>query len=211
MIKLLYVTCHPLTEKESKSLSIGRVFIEEWKKQNLNGIVEELNLYKEDIPILNAKIFDAWKKVKGGVKFYHLPKEEQEEMRQHDKLLNQFVSADKIVFVNPMWNHFMPSLMKQYIDILCVAGKTIKYTKDGPVGLLNDKKILHIQSAGGFYNHVSSNTEDYGHAYLKHIMEFLGIINQDEIFIDGIDAYPDKKDIILNKAKREARLIALEF
>ena len=40
--------------------------------------------------------------------------------------------------------------MKAYIDSIAVAGKTFKYTEQGPVGLLTDKKALHIQARGGY-------------------------------------------------------------
>ena len=91
------------------------------------------------------------------------------------KLITEFINADKIVFVNPMWNHFFPPVMKQYIDVLCVAGKTFRYTADGTVGLLGDKKVLHIQSAGGIYNHNSGEVVDFGSEYLAHMMSFFGI------------------------------------
>ena len=60
------------------------------------------------------------------------------------EILDEFLSADKYVFVSPMWNLSFPPVLKAYIDAITVAGKTFKYTAEGPQGLLTDKKVLHI-------------------------------------------------------------------
>ena len=39
-----------------------------------------------------------------------------------------------------MWNLSFPPVLKAYIDTITVAGKTFKYTAEGPQGLLTDKK-----------------------------------------------------------------------
>src|SRR5699024_3735453 len=69
-------------------------------------------------------------------------------VKRLEELSNQFVNADKYVFVTPFWNFSFPPVMKAYLDSVSVAGKTFKYTAEGPVGLLPDKKALHIQARG---------------------------------------------------------------
>jgi FMN-dependent NADH-azoreductase len=211
MCKLLYITSHPLNTEDSKSLKTGQIFLEEWEKKNPGAEVIRLNLFEAEIPVLDKNIFEIWAKVKAGVSFDSLTEIEQEKVRVHNKLINEFINADKIVFVNPMWNHFFPPVMKQYIDVLCVAGKTFKYTPDGPLGLLGDKKVLHIQSAGGTYNHENGEIVDFGSEYLKHMMNFFGINNFSSVYIEGADAFPDKKEEILALAAEEARKTAESF
>ena len=41
-----------------------------------------------------------------------------------------------------MWNLSFPPVLKAYIDAIAVAGKTFKYTAEGPKGLLTDKKYF---------------------------------------------------------------------
>ena len=91
------------------------------------------------------------------------------------------------------------------------SGKTFRYSADGPVGLLGDKKVLHIQSAGGVYNHVNGEVTDFGSAYLEHMMNFFGIENFTSLYIDGADAFPDKKEEIMALAKERAEKIAADF
>lgn len=212
MSKLLYVTVSPLSGEKSKSINVGDHFIKEWKVNHPNDTVATLDLFNGDIPFLSQDIFDAWSVLKSGESIYTLPKKDREKVRRNDELLNQFMEADKIVFVNPMWNLFFPPVLKAYIDILCVARKTFAYTAEGPVGLLKDKKVLHIQSSGGVYDRSEgAPIVDFGDAYLKHMMGFFGIFDYEAIHIDGIDAAPDKKDEIMGAAKGKASEIAKKF
>lgn len=212
MAKLLYVTVSPLTSEKSKSINVGEHFLNEYKANHPNDTIETLDLFNDEIPFLNQDIFDAWAVLKSGESIDTLSKEDQDKVRRNDELLNQFIGADKIVFVNPMWNLFFPPVLKAYIDILCVARKTFMYTAEGPVGLLKDKKVLHIQSSGGVYDRSEgAPIVDFGDAYLKHMMEFFGIFDYEAIHIDGIDAAPDKKDEIMGEAKDKASKLAREF
>lgn len=212
MAKLLYVTVSPLTSEKSKSINVGEHFLNEYKTNHPNDTIETLDLFKDEIPFLNQDIFDAWSVLKSGESIETLSKEDQDKVRRNDELLNQFIGADKIVFVNPMWNLFFPPVLKAYIDILCVARKTFMYTAEGPVGLLKDKKVLHIQSSGGVYDRSEgAPIVDFGDAYLKHMMGFFGIFDYEAIHIDGIDAAPDKKVEIMGEAKDKASKLAREF
>ena len=78
--------------------------------------------------------------------------EEKTLLKRHEEWLAEFINADKYVFVNPMYNHFLPAEMKQYLDLTAVAHQTFKYTSKGPVDLLEGKKALHIQAAGSEYH-----------------------------------------------------------
>ena len=211
MSSLLYITSHPLKTKESKSLTTGEAFLEEWKKFNPEGKITKLDLFKTEIPKLDENTFEVWGKLKSGVSFDALTEMEQEKMKVHDKLINEFINADKIVFVNPMWNHFFPPEMKQYIDVLCVAGKTFRYTAEGLTGLLEGKKVLHIQSAGGIYYHKTGEIVDFGSEYLEHMMNFFGINDFTSVYIEGADAFPDKEEEILALAAEEAKKTAAVF
>jgi FMN-dependent NADH-azoreductase len=211
MSTLLYITAHPLTEEQSGSLAIGRKFFEAYRSFHPQDRLVELNLFEEGAPDINAVTFSAWEKLRKGAAFTQLTEQEQHAARKHNELSDQFVSADKYVFVNPMWNHFMPSVLKAYLDTLCVAGKTFRYTPQGPVGLLVGKKALHIQSAGGIYDHEGVAIKDFGHAYLVHIMDFFGITDIHGLFIEGGDANPAEAPSIKEKAAAQAIHIAEQF
>lgn len=83
-----------------------------------------------------------------------------------NEVVDQFIEADYYIFVTPMWNFSVPSKMKDYIDNIAAAGKTFKYTEHGPVGLLQNKKMVHIQSSGGIYSQGHGLDSDFSNRYL---------------------------------------------
>lgn len=204
MSTLLCVWAHPLTEEESRSLTIAAAFLDAYKKAHPEDQITILNLFDIRIPPINAVTFSAWGKLRKGAALPELSPEEREAAGKHTELADQFVAADKYVFVNPMWNHFLPPELKAYLDTLCVAGKTFQYTPQGPIGLLSGKKALHIQAAGGVYNRESPVLKDFGHAYLAHIMEFFGISEVEGLFIEGCDAQPGQAPVIMENAEARA-------
>lgn len=60
-------------------------------------------------------------------------------LHRHEEYLEEFLSADKYVFVNPMYNGFVTAELKQYIDVIAVPRKLFRYTENGPIGLLEGK------------------------------------------------------------------------
>jgi FMN-dependent NADH-azoreductase len=211
MSTLLYVTAHPLQADQSGSLATGAVFLEAYRSRHPQDEIMELNLFESGVPDIDADLFNAWGKLRKGGAFSALTGEEQQKASRHTELSDQFVTADKIVFVNPMWNHFLPPVLKAYTDALCVAGKTFRYTAQGPVGLLGDKKVLHIQSAGGIYDRESTVVKDFGHAYLAHIMHFFGITEIRALFVEGMDANPAEAPQIRERAAAQALALAGSF
>lgn len=172
MAKVLYITAHPHDETASFSMAAGKAFIEEYKTVNPNDEIVAIDLYKENIPHIDADVFSGWGKLQSGSAFDALSQEEQAKVARLAELSDQFVGADKYVFVTPLWNFSFPPVMKAYLDSVAVAGKTFKYTAEGPIGLLTDKKALHIQARGGFYSEGPAADLEMGHKYLSIIMNF---------------------------------------
>jgi FMN-dependent NADH-azoreductase len=101
--------------------------------------------------------------------------------------------------------------MKAYLDSVAVAGKTFKYTEKGPIGLLTDKKALHIQARGGFYSEGPAADIEMGHRYLSIIMNFFGVPSFEGLFVEGHAAMPDKAQEIKANAITRAKELAQTF
>jgi FMN-dependent NADH-azoreductase len=101
--------------------------------------------------------------------------------------------------------------MKAYLDSVAVAGKTFKYTAEGPIGLLTDKKALHIQARGGIYSEGPAAEMEMGHRYLNILMNFFGVPSFEGIFVEGHNAMPDKADEIKANAIARAKDMAKTF
>ncbi|UJF32356.1 FMN-dependent NADH-azoreductase [Paenibacillus hexagrammi] len=211
MAKILYITAHPHDHQTSYSMAVGKAFIDAYKEANSGDEVEHLDLYSVQVPHIDADVFSGWGKLRGGNEFSSLSKEEQAKVGRLSELAEQFVSADKYVIVTPMWNFSFPPIMKAYIDSVCVAGKTFKYTENGPVGLLPDKKMLHIQARGGIYSEGPAADMEMGHRYLGIIASFFGIKDFQGIFVEGHNQFPDKAQQIKEEAIQRAQALAKSF
>ncbi len=150
--KLLYITANPKSVQDSFCLSIGETFLDAYRQANPNDEIIPLDLYRINIPFIDVDVFSGWGKLQQGMAFDQLTPEEKNIVGQINQLCDQFAAADKYVFVTPMWNLSIPPNMKAYIDSICIVGKTFKYTEAGAVGLLTDKKAVHIQARGGVYS-----------------------------------------------------------
>ncbi|MBM7693899.1 FMN-dependent NADH-azoreductase [Peribacillus deserti] len=211
MATLLYITAHPHDERQSFSMAAGKAFIESYRESNSDDEVIHLDLYTENIPHIDTDVFSGWGKLRSGTAFDELSAEEKSKVGRLSELVEQFISADKYVFVTPLWNFSFPPVMKAYIDSICVAGKTFKYTEQGPVGLLTEKKALHIQARGGIYSEGPAAEMEMGHRYLSIIMQFFGIPSFEGIFVEGHNQYPDRASEIKEKAIQEAKERAQSF
>ena len=211
MATVLYITAHPNDHQASYSMAVGKEFIDTYREANSTDEVIHLDLYKLNIPHIDADVFSGWGKLRSGSSFDQLSDAEKSKVGRLNEIVEQYAAADKYVFVSPMWNFSFPPLLKAYIDAVCIAGKTFKYTENGPVGLLTEKKAIHIQASGGVYSEGPAAGFESGHSYLKKIMQFHGVPSFEGIFVEGMGAMPDKAQSIKEKAIAQAQEVAKRF
>lgn len=211
MTKVLYITAHPHDDKQSYSMAVGKAFIDTYKEVNPSHEIVNIDLYKENIPQIDVDVFSGWGKLQSGKGFEELSAEEKAKVGRLSELCEQFIAADKYIFVTPLWNFSFPPVLKAYIDSVAVAGKSFKYTEQGPVGLLTDKKALHIQARGGVYSEGPAAELEMGHRYLNIIMQFFGVPSFEGIFVEGHAAMPDKAQEIKENAIARSKDLASTF
>ncbi|MBW3110552.1 MULTISPECIES: FMN-dependent NADH-azoreductase [Bacillaceae] len=211
MAQVLYITAHPHDDTQSYSMAVAKAFMDTYKEVNPGDQVIHLDLYREHIPHIDADVFSGWGKLQSGKGFEELSPEEQKKVNRLNELSDQFISADKYVFVTPFWNFSFPPVMKAYIDSVAVAGKSFKYTEQGPVGLLTDKKAIHIQARGGIYSEGPAAGMEMGHRYLSIIMQFFGVPSFEGVIVEGHAAMPDKAEEIKQNAISRAKDAAHTF
>ncbi|MEW9500985.1 FMN-dependent NADH-azoreductase [Jeotgalibacillus marinus] len=211
MTKVLYITANPNDHTQSYSMAVGKAFIDTYKEANPADEIVHVDLFKEDVPAIDAEVFGGWGKLQNGADFSQLSDGEKAKVGRLSELCEQFIGADKYVFATPMWNFSFPPVMKAYLDSVSIAGKSFKYTEQGPVGLLTDKKAIHIQASGGVYSEGPAASMEMGHRYLNTIMQFFAVPEFSGIFVEGQNAMPDKAEEIKEKAIAEAREVAQSF
>ena len=104
--------------------------------------------------------------------------------------MEQFLAADVLVIGAPMYNFSIPSTLKAWIDRVAVAGKTFRYTENGPEGLAGGKKIIIASGRGGI--HTDSPT-DFQEAYLRQVFGFLGVTDIEFVRAEGVAYSPQHR------------------
>ena len=113
----------------------------------------------------------------------------QAQLALSEQLIDELKDADTLVLGAPMYNFGIPASLKAWIDAICRAGVSFKYTEQGPVGLLNVSRAFIITATGG----TSIGSEmDFASRYLDHICRFLGIAEVFHIDASGSKGTPEQ-------------------
>lgn len=211
MKKVLFITANPKSQNMSFSLEAGHSFIEAYKAKNPEHKVEELDLYKLEIPFIDEDVFSGWGKLSSGQNFSTLTEVEQRKVGAINSYTDQFIDADKYVFVTPMWNLSMPPKVKLYIDTLMIAGRTFAYTEEGPIGLLKDKKAIHVHASGGVYSEGPAKGFEFGNSYLQAVMAFMGVTDFESVLLEGTNMPHIDNEAIKSTAVSQLSLLAQVF
>lgn len=147
--------------------------------------------------------YTAVLRVHGAETDTHTPAQKLE-LEMGKTILAEFLAADTIVIGAPMYNFSVPSQLKAWIDLICVAGTTFKYGSAGPEGLCGGKKIVIVSTRGGLYGEGSPNAKaDFQENYLKAVFGFLGITDITVVRAEGVAYGPDAAAKALEGAKAQ--------
>ncbi|WP_280771134.1 FMN-dependent NADH-azoreductase [Salipaludibacillus daqingensis] len=200
---LLFVTANPKETKQSYGLQLAETFLKAYKEQNPNDSIEYLDLFKENIPPLEREALAMWEQ-QGQAK----PSDMEEVTNPY---VEQFLRAERIVIVTPLWNMSFPPQVKAYVDQLIIPDKTFRFSETGIEGLMQHKRMVHIQSRGGVYSEGPLQKFEHGDSYLRLIFGLIGLKEYDHLFIEGTSTFPDDVLHRLEEAKDRARKLAKEF
>ncbi|QKE10206.1 FMN-dependent NADH-azoreductase [Bacillus cereus] len=208
MTKVLFVKANNRPAEQAVSVKLYEAFLASYKEAHPNDTVVELDLYKEELPYVGVDMINGTFKAGKG---FDLTEEEAKAVAVADKYLNQFLEADKVVFGFPLWNLTIPAVLHTYIDYLNRAGKTFKYTPEGPVGLIGDKKIALLNARGGVYSEGLAAEVEMAVKYVASMMGFFGATNMETVVIEGHNQFPDKAEEIITAGLEEAAKVANKF
>jgi FMN-dependent NADH-azoreductase len=211
MAKVLYITANPKAVQDSFSLRTGAAFLEAYKANNPGDEIIAIDVFAQPFQSVDGDILAAYGELQSGKSFADLTPVQQQKLGAMGVITDQFVEADKYVFVTPLWDFGVPAPLKAYIDAVCVAGKTFKYTATGPVGLLNNKKALIIQASGGAYSQEPLASLESGSRYLRNILGFLGVVDSQVVYVEGTAMDPANAENIVASAIENAKTIANTF
>lgn len=118
------------------------------------------------------------------------------------EMLEEFLAADVVVIGAPMYNFAISSSLKAWLDRILVAGKTFRYTANGPEGLAGGKRVIIASSRGGFYGKDTAGAAmDFQEPYLRAALGFIGIDDIEFVRAEGIAVSDEHKVEALKSAR----------
>lgn len=162
--------------------------------------VSTLDLAELSLPHLDADEFQSWSVPPGE----RTPQQAELAVRS-DLLIDQLLAHDTLVLGVPMYNMTIPSTLKAWIDRVVRAGRTFRYTSDGPEGLTSGIDAYAVFARGGMYRGTSMDTQT---GYIKAILGLIGIDDVATVFAEGLamgevqrqDGIDEARDVITSIA-----------
>lgn len=208
MSKVLFIKANDRPVEQAVSVKLYEAFVQSYKENHPNDEIAELDLFAENLPYYGNDLLTAMFKAGRGME---LTAEEKKGAELVNKYLNQFADADKVMIAFPMWNFTVPAVLHTYVDYLSQAGKTFKYTAEGPVGLMGDKKVALLSARGGVYSEGPMAEIELANRYVRTVLGFWGISNITEVIVEGHNQFPDKAEEIVAAGVEKAAKLAETF
>ncbi|WPB56041.1 FMN-dependent NADH-azoreductase [Xylophilus sp. GOD-11R] len=163
-----------------------------------SGPVVYRDLTAEPIAHLDGKLISAMRPAPGA------PAEDaavKAELALNEKLLAELFDAEAIVIGAPMYNFSVPSQLKAWIDRIAQAGRTFRYSANGPEGLAGGRRVVIVSSRGGKYAGAPFEAAlDHQEAYLRGVLGFMGMTDVTVIRAEGVAMGPDAREKAIAEA-----------
>lgn len=208
MTNVLFIKANSRPVEQAVSVQLYYTFLEKYKKTNPGDTITELDLFEENLPYYDTDKINGMFKLSKGL---DLTPSEKEATDLVTKYLNQFLEADKIVLAFPLWNFTIPAVLHTYLDYLAQAGKTFRYTAEGPVGLLPDKKVALLNARGGVYSEGPAQSVEMAVTYVNTMLNFWGVQDITSVIIEGHNQFPDKAEELIQEGLAKAASVAAAF
>ena len=165
-----------ITGDNSASRAISRSILDQLRAQSPASRVVSRDLVADPLPHLTLASFSD------------------------QKVLDEFLGADTIVIGAPMYNFTLPTQLKAWLDRILIAGKTFRYTADGPVGLAKGKRVIIALARGGIYDAGSPAAAlEHLESYLRGVFNFIGI-DPEFVAADGLNISPEQREMSISQA-----------
>ncbi|WP_029003989.1 FMN-dependent NADH-azoreductase [Azorhizobium doebereinerae] len=121
-----------------------------------------------------------------------------------DVVLEEFLAADIVVVGAPMYNFGPPSQLKDWLDCLCVMGRTFRYSASGIEGLAGGRSVIIASSRGGIYSAPSPMAAmDHQESLLATVFGFLGVRDISYVRAEGVNLGPEQRQRAIADALAE--------
>ncbi|OCT14496.1 FMN-dependent NADH-azoreductase [Paenibacillus pectinilyticus] len=207
MANVLFVKVNDRPADQAVSVQMYDAFLKSYQEANPNDAITEIDLYNVELPYYGNDALTGLYKQGAG---YELTEKELAAATIANTYLDQFLAADKLVIAFPLWNFAAPAPLTTYISYLTQAGKTFKYTAEGPVGLVAGKKVVLLNARGGVYSEGPMAEIESAIRPLKATFGLFGVQTQ-EVIIEGHNQFKDRTAEIVAAGLAETAKVAAAF
>jgi FMN-dependent NADH-azoreductase len=173
-----------ITGENSVSRRISAAIVDNLKRENPAAQLVRRDLAAEPLPHLTLDSF------------------------ADSSILDEFLAAGTIVIGAPMYNFTLPSQLKAWLDRVLIAGKTFRYTAEGPEGLAGGRRVIVALARGGIYDARSPVAMlEHLESYLRGVFNFIGI-EPEFVTADGLNISPEQKERAIAAALGETVRLA---
>ena len=160
---------------QSASRELTAAIVAAWQAVHPRGHVTYRDLAADPLPHLDGAA---------------LAKADPAAAAEAERVLQEFLAADALVVGAPMYNFSIPSQLKAWLDRVAVAGRTFRYTAEGPQGLAGGKRVIVASTRGGMH---TGATSDFVEPYLRQVFGFLGITDIEFVTAEGLAFSPEHR------------------
>lgn len=202
-MKVLHIDSS-ITGPQSVSRQLSREAVDQWLKHHPEAQVEYLDLAAQ-APLPLSRDALGFRMSLGDA-----PTDEQaRENAVSEATVSQLLAADVVVIGAPLYNFTIPAQLKAWLDRVAQAGRTFKYTENGPVGLLGDKTVILVLSRGGIYSSSEAGQAmEHQESYLKTIFGFMGVKDFRVVRAEGMDMGPEHRERGFAQARSDIQALA---
>ena len=182
-MKILRIDSSAKTETAQSRLLTDRIINGlQTNEKSTEITVRDLN---EHLPQVDRAWIDA-----NNTQAENLTDKQKKTLSLSDKLVAEIEAADTLIIGVALYNFSIPASLKLWIDLICRARKTFKYSDKGPEGLMTGKKAIICFASGG----TSFGSDiDFASGYIRHILGFIGI--KDVTFIKADKHFMDNQSV----------------
>ncbi|MDV6167528.1 NAD(P)H-dependent oxidoreductase [Flavobacterium sp. DG1-102-2] len=180
MKKILTITSS-ISGANSYTIKLADAIIARIQAIYPGSTVKTYDLAKNPLPHLEAAHFEA----------FQVPAElrtadQQAAAHYSDTAVSDLMEADFVIIGVPLYNFNVPSTLKAWTDHITRAGITFSYGEQGPIGLVNGKKVFLAVASGGVYSDGPMSAYDSSVPYLKNLLGFLGMTDVTTFRAEGL-------------------------
>lgn len=206
MVRLLHVNASPLAEN-SKSLAVANQYVDEVRRRHPEVVVDRWDLFDSRLPDFGVDAASAKMATFFGQDQTDAQKQAWDSARE---VFDRFAAADAYLFNIPMWNHGLPYVLKQWIDLITQPGWAFGFDPaSGYTGLMQDRTAVVVYACGVYDDgRPATFGTDYLTPYFDDWLRFVGIEDREQVRVFGQVIDPEAPATVERALERVRTLAA---